>query len=171
MKLLTNLLMAFALSLAACATPVQESPASPARTVAFEGESLVVVDRAGASHDLSALLKEGHPVVLVFWQSWCGSCLAEAPQLAKDSEQWGQQLNFFGVVPGPSESVDEPAIDRVIKQFGLPHPQVRDTDLSLTKRFQIEGTPTILVLGPQEQVLYRSHDLPADWSKWAPARD
>lgn len=128
---------------------------------------LAVTDRGGSSHDLDAALAQGRPVALIFWQSWCRSCLEEAPQLARDVEQWRDQIDFFGVVPGPDESVDDAALDTAIEKNGLTHPQVRDRDLALTRRFGVEGTPTIIVLGREREVLYRGHELPQDWGHWA----
>ncbi|MFT7670257.1 MAG: thiol-disulfide isomerase/thioredoxin [Planctomycetota bacterium] len=128
---------------------------------------LTVVDRQGTSHDLDATLKAGRPVALIFWQSWCVSCLEEAPQLAKDSKNWGEKIQFLGVVPGPDKTVDESAIDMALNKFGLSYPQIRDRDLLLTRRFAVEGTPTIIVLGANNEVLYRGHQPPEDWGLWA----
>lgn len=130
---------------------------------------LVVIDRGGSRHDLDALLAEGQPVALIFWQTWCQSCIEEAPQLVQDSRAFGDRIAFFGVIPGPDKSVDEEAVDRAVAQFGFPHPQIRDRDLALTKRFGIEGTPTILVLGREREILYRAHELPSqqDWERLA----
>jgi len=129
---------------------------------------LVVVDRSGTSHDLQASLRAGRPVALVFWQSWCKSCLEEAPGLAAAARELDGRMEFVGVVPGPDASVDETALDAAIARFELPYPQVRDRDLSLTQRFGIEGTPTIVVLGSGGQVVYRGHRAPEDWSALLP---
>ena len=43
--------------------------------------------------------------------------------------------------------------------------QVRDRDLSLTKGLGVRGTPTIIVLGKDRQVLYDAHRAPEDWAE------
>lgn len=129
-------------------------------------EGLILVDRSGVQHDLGASLAAGKKVALIFWQTWCGSCLEEAPQLAKDAKQWGQDILFLGVIPGPKGSVDEAAVDQVVAKFGLPYAQVRDTELALTKRFEVQGTPTIIVLGVDGRILFRGHQAPANWGDY-----
>jgi thiol-disulfide isomerase/thioredoxin len=156
-------LFLLSLLIAACGTTsveiVSNTPVSSA--------PLTVIDRQGAEHDLDTTLEAGRPVALIFWQSWCASCIEEAPQLAKDSKDWGEEIQFLGVVPGPDSSVDESAIDLVLNEYGLSYPQVRDRDLTLTRRFAIEGTPTIIVLGANNEVLYRGHQPPEDWGLWS----
>ena len=40
---------------------------------------------------------------------------------------------------------------------------MRDRDLELTKLFHVTGTPTVIVLDKDGQVVYREHHLPASW--------
>ena len=162
---LLALLLACTAALAGCGAT---SSSTGAGAMAPVTEPLVVVDRDGASHDLQASLRAGRPVALVFWQSWCASCLQEAPGLATAARELEGRLQFVGVVPGPDESVDESALDAAIARFDLPYPQVRDRDLALTRRFDIEGTPTIVVLGAGGRVVYRGHRAPEDWTALLP---
>lgn len=119
-----------------------------------------LVDMQGAKHELFA---DGQPTVLVFWQTWCASCQEEAPQLARDARELAGELRFIGVVPGPDELVDEAEVERCVRRFDLPYPQVRDRELALTEELQVQGTPTIIVLGPDRTVRYHGHHAPADW--------
>ncbi len=127
-------------------------------------EPLVLQDMEGRTHDADALVAAGKPVVLVFWQTWCSSCRREAPELARAVEEYGDDLQFFGVISGPDRAVDDAKVRRVAKEWGHPQPQVRDRDLSLTQRFKVSGTPVIIVLGRQLRVLYRGYRLPKDWT-------
>jgi len=161
MRPLASLLSATLLGLlAACGATAAARERGPLPT------PLVVVDRAGESYDLDALLAGGRPLTLVFWQSWCESCLAEAPQVAAAARELEGHVAFVGVVPGPDAVVDQAAVDAAIERFGLPAPQVRDHDLVLTRGFGVDGTPTVLVLGRRREELYRGHELPPDWSAW-----
>ena len=51
----------------------------------------------------------------------------------------------------------------LVATFDLPYPQVRDRDLFLTRRFDVKGTPTLVVIGA-EGVLYEGHGPPEDWN-------
>lgn len=127
-------------------------------------EPLQLLDMDGRHHDADALIAAGHPVVLVFWQTWCASCKREAPELAHAVEEYGEALRFFGVVSGPDHVIDDEKVRRVAREWKHPQPQVRDRDLALTKRFRVFGTPVVIVLGAGHRELYRGFRLPDDWS-------
>lgn len=131
-------------------------------------ESLELVDMNGGRHDADALIEAGHPVVLIFWNTWCRSCKGEAPKIARAAEEYGETLRFFGVISGPDRVIDDEKVRRVAREWGYSHPQVRDRDLALAKRFRIFGTPVVIVLGDGGRELYRGFRLPDDWDPFVP---
>ena len=119
----------------------------------------------GSSLDIDAALARGETVALVFWQTWCPSCREEAPLIAAAAKAEGARIRFVSVVPGKTGTVDEAKVEATRAEWGYQgFPLVRDTDLSLSRSLEVRGTPTILVLGKDRQVLYREHRPPADWS-------
>jgi thiol-disulfide isomerase/thioredoxin len=110
---------------------------------------------------IADVLATGKNVTLVFWQTWCAPCRAEAPQLVAASRKYSN-MEIIGVVSGPDEAVDAAELQRAIVEWGLPYRNVRDRALDLTRALDVRGTPTIVVLGAQGQVLYRGHKSP-DW--------
>ena len=161
----TKLAIFLAASTVACASDdaVRSSP----MTHTDAGLALVLTDMDGRAHDLDATLREGRPVALVFWQTWCASCIREAPELASAARAYGEDILFLGVVPGTDEYVDDGEVEEMAAELGLPYPQVRDRDLALSRRYGVEGTPTIVVLGAGGRILYDDHRPPADWSALA----
>ncbi len=153
---------ALLLSLAtACAATDARPGAAP--VVAGARQPLVVRDVDGLSHDLDRALAGGRPVALVFWQTWCESCRREAPEVVAAARSLGERIEFYGVVPGTDERVDEREVRRVARELGFTFPQLRDRDLLLTERFGVDGTPTILVLVRDGEPVYRGHRPPRDW--------
>jgi cytochrome c biogenesis protein CcmG, thiol:disulfide interchange protein DsbE len=120
-------------------------------------------DTAGKPVVIADELATGKKVTLVFWQAWCAPCRAEAPRLAAASRAH-PELDILGVVSGPDESVDAELLLRTIAELGLPYRNIRDRALDLTRALDVRGTPTIIVLGAEGQVLYRGHESP-DWDK------
>jgi thiol-disulfide isomerase/thioredoxin len=118
-------------------------------------------DTGGRSLVLADELATGKKVALVFWQEWCPSCRAEAPELVAASRKY-PDLEILGVVSGPDSAVDTPALVRAIRELGLPYRNVRDRDLALTDALEVIGTPTIVVLGANGRILYRGHEVP-EW--------
>lgn len=118
-------------------------------------------DVAGNTVVIADELARGKKVTLVFWQAWCAPCRAEAPQLVAASREYSD-MEIIGVVSGPDEAVDAAQLRRTIAELGLPYRNVRDRALDLTRALDVRGTPTIVVLGTQGQILYRGHKSP-DW--------
>lgn len=116
--------------------------------------------------DLNRELEAGRPVALVFWQSWCGSCVAEAPAVQAAFETYGKRIKIIGVVSGPDSAVDEGKLLQTIGSLGLTYDQIRDRDLVLTHRYGITGTPTIVILDPGGGVVYDQHHVPSSWETY-----
>ncbi|MCA8960839.1 MAG: FAD:protein FMN transferase [Planctomycetes bacterium] len=142
------------------------SVASGSDVVAHLGR---VSDRSGVLHDLDAELRSGKRVVLVFWQSWCAPCRREAPGIQQASRRYADGLAFYGVITGSDDDVDDAAVDRFIHDAGLTYPQIRDRDAGLWHRYEIVGTPTIVVIDTNGKVIYRDHRPPI-WSSITPSR-
>lgn len=75
-----------------------------------------------------------------------------------------QKLRFFGVVTGPDDVVDDERVSATATKWGLTYPTVRDRDAALATRFGVKGSPTIVVIGPGQKVLFTGHRAPADWA-------
>ncbi|WP_419191683.1 TlpA family protein disulfide reductase [Engelhardtia mirabilis] len=154
-------LVASLVLLGACAgTPTGatlESSAAPADLA-----DLVLVDMNGRQHPVQAEWSAGRSVVLVFWQTWCLSCEREAASVVAAAKA-RPDLAFFGVVPGTDDDVNDFEVLAKVEQQGMTYPQIRDRDLSLTETFDVQGTPTLLVIGPDGKVSFRGHEVPEDW--------
>ena len=149
---------ALALALCGCAGG-GATPEPVASEVSLQRE-----DTEGERHDLDGALARGETVAFVFWQTWCESCAEEAPAIKAAAAQEQGKIHFVGVIPGKAETVDEAEVAQVRARWGYDFPQLRDTDMSLTKALGVKGTPTIVVLGSERTVLYHAHRPPADWA-------
>ena len=148
-----------ALLFAACAGP-SEAFVDPLQVHDLAG--LVAEDLEGEFHELEAV--DG-PVALVFWQTWCASCIREAPHAAAAAREH-RGIRFFGVVSGTDEYVDDLEVERIAEEAGLGYPQLRDRDSSISDFFAVKATPTIVVIDADGRIAYRGHELPDDWSRF-----
>ena len=123
----------------------------------------------GESFEINEIVKSGQNVALVFWQTWCSVCKREAPQVVEASKTHGDKIRFFGVISGSDEDVDDKKVEKLAKKLELPYPQVRDRDLMLTQRYEVKGTPTIVIIGKDLMPVYNSHKLPSDWTAYYPS--
>lgn len=57
----------------------------------------VVLQRFGTPGDIRLASYKGHPLVINYWASWCGFCIAEMPGFQKAYERVGSNVAFLGV--------------------------------------------------------------------------
>lgn len=124
--------------LAACGStgqPATRSPSfSPATTVA--GHTLT-----GNAVSLASM--RGHPVVLVFWASWCGPCHDEQPRLNAAYSRWSPRgVRFLGV----DMLDDTPAALSFQHQLGVPYPSVVDNDGNIAAGYLVPAAPAIVLV-------------------------
>lgn len=154
--------LALVLATAGCAGPGADDGAPTPTLAALDlGSTWQLTDLDGTVHAPGRELADGERVMLVFWQTWCGSCVAEAPEVER-VHRAGGDLHVYGVVSGSAVDVDADDVRGTALHLGLTYPQILDRDLTLTNGFAVDGTPTVIVLGANGDVLYTGHALPTD---------
>lgn len=102
----------------------------------------------------------GQPAVLIFWTAWCPVCKEEAPHfnaLAATYEPQGVRVVGINIQDSPART------EGGVKDFGIQYRIVRDPDASVTRRYRVAGTPTIIFLDRSGVVRYFGNELPGDY--------
>ena len=98
------------------------------------------------------------PIVLIVWASWCGYCMAEIPHLKKEfSEHGNVQWLGLNVNKNPQDGAE------IELKKSLPWRSISDPDLIIGDQFNVRGTPTLLVLNTQGQVVHKGRRVDADF--------
>jgi thiol-disulfide isomerase/thioredoxin len=99
---------------------------------------------AGAPVSLHGLLASagGRPALVVFWASWCGPCVREAPAL----ERFSRSPAGHGRMVGVDWSDGLSAARSFVRRFSWTFPNVRDSEGTVGNAYGLTGLPTTYVL-------------------------
>jgi thiol-disulfide isomerase/thioredoxin len=123
------------LLVAACGGSQPSTPMTPKATTSG-GPTLT-------GKKVSITMLQGHPVVLVFWGSWCGPCHREQPELNSMYAQWSPRgVDFLGI-----DLRDDNAKALVFQsQFSVPYPSIADSVMTIAIHYRIPSAPALVFL-------------------------
>jgi thiol-disulfide isomerase/thioredoxin len=94
--------------------------------------------------------EHGHPIVLVFWASWCGPCRGELPgveRIAARLRQPGHSARLYAV----NTEGDGDAAAKAVRELGLHMPVVLD-DGSISVLYRVQTIPHTVLLDGEGKV-------------------
>ena len=110
----------------------------------------------GTKHHLSDYAGRGQYVLIDFWASWCGPCIASFPLMEQMHEVFGERgLRIIGV----SIDQDKDSWLNAVDKYQLPWLQLRETIASQSNRtsasekYGITGVPTLVLIAPDGTVI------------------
>ena len=111
-----------------------------------------VQNRAGETVALADYIGQGKYVLVDFWASWCGPCLAELANLVEIYAKYqSDQFEIVGVAV-----LDKPeATLEVINKLALPWTQLLNAQNLPFELYGIKRIPYIMLIGPDGTILHR----------------
>jgi thiol-disulfide isomerase/thioredoxin len=145
MKYLTVLLPAFALTLASSVCHAAIGVGDSVTSVQFKAAD-------GTSVDVAKL--KGKIVLIDFWATWCGPCMAEAPHMVQINQKYAAKgMQLLGI----SLDRDQAAMITGAKGAQLNWPQYMDAGGKFANMFGVDSIPRTFLVGPDGKVLWTGH--------------
>ncbi len=141
---------------------------APGHRVGDTAPAFTLPSLDGKEHSLEALRSAGH-VMLVFWQTECVYCYSHIGDFNRLHEQYHGKgltvaaINIMGEYP---KEVEEYATSNGLKYLVLSD---RVKNIDVAEDYHVVGTPTIVVVAPSGEIVWRGHSVP-DVSKWVPTQ-
>lgn len=113
---------------------------------------LTVTTLDGKTLDLLQLA--GKTILVDFWATWCGPCLAELPMLKAVYKKYGDRDDFIMI--GISLDTDEKALRDFLAKSDVGWPQVygeKSGADGAAQRFGVIGLPAIFLVGPDGRII------------------
>ncbi|MBQ9022053.1 MAG: TlpA family protein disulfide reductase [Eggerthellaceae bacterium] len=129
-----------------------ESSASAASSeyLTFADFSIKTLD--GESVQLSSFY--GKPTLMSFWATWCPPCNAEAPEIQKLWESYGDRVNIVMVDASVTDGRDTPEkIKKWMEDGGYSYPVYYDETGEAALETEVYYLPTMYVLDKEGRVL------------------
>lgn len=97
------------------------------------------------------------PVLLVFWASWCPTCVTEVPILNEWHEKYAREgLRIIAVNVQESEK----KVREFIETHPVDYPVAMDIEGEVTRRYGIIGVPVSVLIRSDGKIIYFGYSLP-----------
>jgi DNA-binding beta-propeller fold protein YncE/thiol-disulfide isomerase/thioredoxin len=96
----------------------------------------------------------GRIVILDFWTEGCINCIHIIPILRAIEKQYPDQVAVIGVhSPKFAEEKNAASVQDAISRYEIHHPIVHDPSLSIWQDYGVQAWPTLVIVGPDGNVL------------------
>lgn len=108
-------------------------------------------DQSGKEFSLKEL--KGKYIIIDFWGTWCGACLAGTPQMKAFRDKHADKLQIVGVANDKNVEAWKACIER----NGMDWPNVMQGkgEQDYVARFNVQGFPTKVLVSPKGIILHR----------------
>lgn len=112
---------------------------------------LVINDLDGKPVDLGAWLGKT-PVLIEFWATWCSSCKALLPELARVRKTFGDKVTLIGINVTVNESRER--VRRYLQAVDPGFLVLYDETGASTRAYDVPGTSHVVVVDASGTVVY-----------------
>lgn len=109
-------------------------------------------DLNGTDVKLSEVVKDNKATLLVFWATWCPSCVNEIPQLKELNTAYGNKgLKILAIDVGESVKKTE----SFMKEKGIDYTILLDPDSAVTNQYGVSWLPANMLIDNNGVIKYK----------------
>jgi len=114
-------------------------------------------DWINVDEPLSLEKLKGQIIVLDFWTYCCINCMHMLPALAALEKKYeGKPVIFIGVHSAKFfNEQDKKNIESAVARYEISHPVVVDRNMSIWRKYDVNGWPTIIIIDPNGTIVYK----------------
>ncbi len=103
-----------------------------------------------------------NPLLIIFWATWCQNCKREIPTLEKIYQEFkSKDLDVLAVNAGVNDSIER--TKKFMKKYNISYPVAFDDESLVTKKFGVQGVPTIIIIDKTGVIRYQANSVPDDF--------
>ncbi len=105
--------------------------------------------------------KNQNSMMLIFWATWCPNCKREIPTINQIHNNYKSKgMEVLAINVGVNDSISRTKKYR--KKYGISYPVAFDSSSHISRKFKVQGTPTIIIVDKKGVIRYRSTNVPED---------
>lgn len=97
-------------------------------------------------------------VLVNFWATWCRHCRKSIPWMEEAEESYSERLKVLAINIGVRDSVERAT--QYKRRYGITYTILYDKGSAVSRRYNIRGVPTYILIDPQGVIRYYSFSPP-----------
>lgn len=106
----------------------------------------------GKEFDLKNL--RGKYVLIDFWGTWCGACIAGMPEMKKFAQKHADKLTLLGIAQESNRDRWKNYLDK--SEWDWKQIMVGEGEEDFVLRYNVQGFPTKILVSPEGKILKRT---------------